>query len=328
MAYLVGGVGVSHSPQLSIPADGWRAHGDLEQSRLRSMELPESPRAAADMPGELTSDTLRTRYARCQKALESTAAALIAMRPDVLVIIGDDQHELFLDDIIPAVSIFWGSAIDDLPPGMSAYPATMEAAYRYYHAETKESYATEPSLGLHMVSTLVRESFDVAQLTQQPAGRSLGHAFTFVYRRLLHGLQHPPMVPVFLNTYYPPNQPTPRRCIDFGRALGAAISAWPPEKRVALVASGGLTHPIIDEGLDRRLLDDLARADYDDLAYLPVDVLVEGSSEIRNWIAVGAALEAVRGRLVDYVPAYRSVAGSGCGMGFFVWDGSSKPVAA
>ena len=52
---------------------------------------------------------------------------------------------------------------------------------------------------------------------------------------------------------------------------------------------------------------------------MPVASLTEGSSEIRNWIAVGAALHDAHGEILDYVPAYRSTAGSGCGMGFFAW---------
>jgi hypothetical protein len=291
MARLVGGVAVSHSPQLSIPAGGWLRHGELEQPRLRELDLPGPTRVREAMLAELENDLLETRYAQCQVALEETARALEAMRPDTLVIIGDDQRELFLDD-----------------------------AYGYYHADSEELYRTNSNLGLHLVEQLVEAGFDLAQLTEQPVGRSLGHAFTFVYRRVLEGSALSPLlVPVFLNTYYPPNQPTPGRCIALGRALGKAIENWPGDERVALVASGGLTHPIIDEELDRRVLSGLENRDWDDLARLPVAALVEGSSEIRNWLSVGAALDQASGRTVDYIPAYRSEIGSGCGMGFFVW---------
>jgi hypothetical protein len=320
MARLAGGIAASHSPQLSIPADGWLRHGQLEQERLRQLNLPGPHRGGVAVLDELSGEQLEARYARCQVALADTARALEAMQPDILVVVGDDQRELFLDDVMPAVSVFWGETLYDRPPGMSVYPASMEKAYTYYHAEAEEGYEISPSLGLHIVEQLVQSGFDLAQLTEQPAGRSLGHAFTFIYRRLLAGSAlSPQLVPVFLNTYYPPNQPTPRRCIDLGRALGAAIESWPEDKRVALVASGGMTHPIIDEDLDRRVLTGLESRDWADLAQLPVARLVEGSSEIRNWLSVGAALDKLAGRTVDYIPAYRSEAGSGCGMGFFVW---------
>lgn len=319
MAQLVGGVAVSHSPQLSIEPGGWRAHGDLEQPRLAQLDVIPTSRAAEDLQNELVEPVLAARYAACQRALEESRDALLALRPDVLVVIGDDQRELFLDDIMPAIAIFWGSSLDDRPPGAESYPATMESAYRYYHADDTDTYRTHPGLGRHLVEQLIENEIDVGQFTEQPKDRSLGHAFTFIYRRLLEGYDRVPLVPIMLNTYYPPNQPTPRRCVALGRALRAAIESWPSDLRVALVASGGLTHPIIDEELDRRLLSALERQDDEDLARLPYAGLTEGSSEIRNWIAVGAAMRGIAGKVVDYVPAYRSTAGSGCGMGFFVW---------
>jgi hypothetical protein len=61
------------------------------------------------------------------------------------------------------------------------------------------------------------------------------------------------MVPVMVNTYYPPNQPTPKRCYAFGQAVRKAIESWDSNKRVALMASGGLSHVVIDEEIDDRI---------------------------------------------------------------------------
>ena len=54
-----------------------------------------------------------------------------------------------------------------------------------------------------------------------PAGEGDGHAFGFVHRRLMK--QAIPVVPIVLNTYYPPNQPSPRRCYRLGQAIREAI---------------------------------------------------------------------------------------------------------
>jgi hypothetical protein len=45
-----------------------------------------------------------------------------------------------------------------------------------------------------------------------------------------------------------------------------------------------------------------------------------GTSESLNWIAAGAALEALDMTVVDYIPAYRSAAGTGVGMAFAIWS--------
>ena len=65
----------------------------------------------------------------------------------------------------------------------------------------------------------------------------VGHAFSFLYRRLVPGSKIP-MVPVMVNTYYPPNQPTPKRCYAFGQAVRKAVESWDSGKRVAIMASG------------------------------------------------------------------------------------------
>jgi 3-O-methylgallate 3,4-dioxygenase len=89
---------------------------------------------------------------------------------------------------------------------------------------------------------------------------------------------------------------------------------------VAIMASGGLSHFFVDEELDRQVLDALAKNDGEALIALPAAKLESGNSEIRNWIATAGAVEHLPMHLVDYVPSYRSEAGSGVGMAFAVWQ--------
>ena len=63
-----------------------------------------------------------------------------------------------------------------------------------------------------------------------------------------------PIVPVALNTYFPPNQPRPRRCYDLGQAIRKAVQSAKGGARVGILASGGLSHFTVDEELDRRVL--------------------------------------------------------------------------
>jgi len=128
-----------------------------------------------------------------------------------------------------------------------------------------------------------------------------------------------PVVPVFLNTYYPPNQPTPRRCWKLGQAIRAAVENWPGDARVGIVGSGGLSHFVVDEELDRGVIDALARKDGEALQSLPRKKLNSGSSEIRMWISIGGAVEHLDMAWSHYVPGYRTPAGSGTGLGFAYW---------
>ena len=110
------------------------------------------------------------------------------------------------------------------------------------------------------------------------------------------------MVPVMVNTYFPPNQPTPGRCYDLGRCIREAIESWDSDARVAVMASGGLSHFVVDEDIDRRTLKALAEKDADGLRSLPREKLRSGTSEILNWVALGGAAEPMDMTLVDYVP--------------------------
>ena len=55
------------------------------------------------------------------------------------------------------------------------------------------------------------------------------------------------------------------------------------------------------------------------LAALPPAQLTSGNSEIRNWITVAGAAENLTTEWQDYQPCYRTIAGTGCAMGFAIW---------
>lgn len=133
-------------------------------------------------------------------------------------------------------------------------------------------------------------------------------------------------MPLILNVGYPENRPTIRRCLALGRALGRAVASWDRSDRIALIASGGLTHFVIDEELDRAVLAAMERADEDALSALSEDLLQSGTAEIKNWLPVAAAMNALgrRFHLEDYVPCYRSEAGTGNAMGFACWESSQS----
>ncbi len=87
-----------------------------------------------------------------------------------------------------------------------------------------------------------------------------------------------------------------------------------------MVASGGLSHFTVDEGIDWMALDGMKNKDADALAALPRHRLNSGNSEILNWVTAAGALEHLDMELVDYVPVYRSPAGTGGGWGFARWQ--------
>jgi hypothetical protein len=270
---------------------------------------------------ELASDVTLARHEATQAALAHLGAVLVEAAPDVLIVVGDDQNEWFSADGQPALCIYWGDAVENLPPPVEKMAPSLRRAYwGYYGDGTNRTFPVDAALGRYLVQTLTRDhAFDVAHMRVQPRHAPFGHAWSFVHQRLM-GERIIPIVPVLLNTYYPPNQPTPSRCYQLGRAIRQVVEAWAPAKRVGILGSGGLSHFVVDEVLDRHVLEILARRDAEAVAALPLAHLDSGNSEIRNWIAAAGAVEHLEMKLVDYVPSYRSEAGTGVGMAFAVWQ--------
>jgi hypothetical protein len=326
MASIVVGIAASHSPQLSTPSELWRLHAERDQQNKQLHyrgavydygRLVEA-RRDEHLERELSDDIWLDKHRRCDSGIDGLAATLASAAPDVVLIVGDDQREMFLDDGMPTLAVYWGETVECIPKPEDELPPSLRPARWANYGEEREVYQCVPGLGRHVVERMMVEGFDVAQLRQQPEGRSIGHAFNFVKIRIMRD-RVAPMLPVMVNTYFPPNQPTAGRCYAFGKALRRAVESWDGPERVAVVASGGLSHFVIDEELDQKVLGAFSSRDGERIAAIPQDELVSGTSEIRNWIVVAGATEHLDLEVLDYVPTYRSPAGTGCGMAFARW---------
>ena len=330
MADIVIGVASSHTPQLSSGVDMWLDHAARDRrnpfllGKDAKYHTYDDLLAAADpaIEQELAPAIWEHKYNRCQEAIEALTDFLVKANPDIALVIGDDQRELFRDDGIPAFGCFTGDELVDMPPSGEALermPKGIRAASWAAHSDHAEHHPVQSELSAHVAERLARDDFDLTVFSQQPAGRSLGHAFTFPRYRL--GLPAAtPIVPVFVNTYYPPNVPSAGRCYELGRALRRAVEAWPHDARVAVIASGGLSHFVVDEELDHQVLDAFTSRDASVLGSLSRDQMRSGNSEILNWIVAAAAVEELAPTVLDYVPGYRTPAGTGAGMAFARWE--------
>jgi hypothetical protein len=329
LADIIIGVASSHTPQLSSGVDMWPDHALRDQrnpllGKDAEYHTYDETLAGADpeLARELQPDVWESKYQRAQAAVSALTAALAAANADLALVIGDDQRELFVDDGIPAFACFTGTELFDMAPDPEAFarlPKGIQAAYWAVHGEEKAVHPVAWELSAHIARRLTLADFDLTVFTRQPAGRTLGHAFTFPRYRL--GLPAAtPIVPVFVNTYYPPNVPSAARCYSLGRELRRAVESWEAGARVAVIASGGLTHFVIDETLDRGVLRAITAKDAYALSAIPRDRLRSGNSEILNWITAAGALEGLEPTVVDYIPGYRTPAGTGTGMAFARWE--------
>ena len=337
MTEIVLGMGTSHGPQLTIPPAQWelRVNADKQNpdhwfrgKKYNFAELVELRRGEG-FGNSVTPKFMQDSYATCQRALAKLVQVYQQTKPDVAVIIGNDQFELFGDSLQPAFAVYWGDTIANIPkpPEMVAkLPPGIAPAELGYCPPQRADYSCAPQLGRHIIDSLISQGFDVAQSKTLPTGpqghNGVPHAYGFIYRRIM-GDAVIPHVPVLVNTHYPPNRPTARRCFEFGRAVARAIRAWPGKERIAVFGSGGFTHYVIDEGFDRMVLDAMVQKKPETICAID-EALFEsgGTAEIKNWIPVfGAMTElGLAMTLVDYVPCYRSEAGTGNAMAFAYWN--------
>jgi hypothetical protein len=335
VAKIILGLGTSHGPMLSIASQYWpdRVLADranplhFYNGKTYTFDEMAALRRAEGLDRQSSAEVREERYQRCQTAIRELGDLYLRAAPDVAVVVGNDQMEIFTAEHVPAFAVFWGPYVEGIPRTPEFLAKLGPGIARAELDRTPAEYTQYPcvtELGRHAIERATSEGFDVAQMTKLPSGEigscAVPHAYGFVYRRVMRD-RVTPQVPVFVNTFYPPNQPTARRCWEFGRMLARAVSSWGDSRKVAFVASGGMTHFVVNEGFDARVMEAMRAGDGEALCSLPEAMFQSGTSEIKNWIVVaGAMAEAgLRMRVVDYVACYRSEAGTGSGMGFGVW---------
>jgi hypothetical protein len=352
---------MSHTPLLILPPELWEEYA-LGDRGLRDLVFPPAgyhlsfddavattvPASIRDRPRDL--NFFRRQSQAAQDALDRLAESLRAARPDVVVIISDDQDEWFYENNMPAFAVYWGPSAPVIPrpepvSGTERRRELARLVARGYGARRRD-IPVDSHLGRHLVERLMDQDFDVAQLTypepvsggritrrfpaadgedtfdveSPPRSVGLPHGYSFVIERLM-GDTVIPILPVFQNTCYPPNAVTPRRCLALGQAMAKAFADWEEDVRIAVVASGGLSHFVVDEEIDRELLGALAAGDDERLRNLPTHRLRSATSECLNWVTLAGVLagERLPMELLAYEPVYRTEAGTGAGLGFARW---------
>ena len=328
MARLTAAFGSSHSVMLMAERDDW-----IDKFRVSDKRMPLYNRDGSDV----SYDELLTRAPKDAETLvtpeqmiivhDKTFEAIAELKRqiadaklDALIIVGDDQHELFEDALMPPLAIYYGETIRNAGPP----PSQPEDWYRRAQMRRREPagdfhYPCHAALARHMIENLSAKEFDVTAVKALRPDQHEGHAYSYIHRTYLDGLKDLPVIPVFLNTYYEPNPPTPKRCVALGRAFADAIASFPPDISVGIIASGGLSHFVVDEELDRALIEAFKTKDLGYLAGIDPKRLKAGSSEIRSWIVTAAAARDLDLKWITYVPGYRTPALTGTGLGFARW---------
>ena len=139
MAKIVLGAGTSHTPMLTLGSEDWthRAADDLRNPRLNQSDgtwisYEDLRGTVGDAHADrVTPEALAEMSDICQRALDRLRDEISAAKLDVLIIVGDDQSELFGPENMPVVALYAGDEVVTYDRWSDeAYPAWAKAMRR------------------------------------------------------------------------------------------------------------------------------------------------------------------------------------------------------
>lgn len=157
-----------------------------------------------------------------------------------------------------------------------------------------------------------RHDFELVQLEEVKPDH--GMAFP---KLVLDPANSIPTIPLYINAAMPV-PPSPARCHRLGAVLQDYVEQLrPPEERVLVVGTGGLSHWLrvpgegrIAEQFDNDVIDALTSGDVDRLIRLSTEDIIEacgnGGLEVTAWLFAAGAVKSARGEKIYYeaVPAW------------------------
>lgn len=304
------GLASPHAPSINVGIEQWKA----SYERLIT-KVPQP----LDSLNE-TEEIFQSQFNRMHMAFGVLRDRLSTYRPDLLIMVGGDQTEMFDRSNVPNIMIYTG---DD------AWGQNIIRGQKPSE-DTKVRFTVDGETSRNLLTALVQdEGFDVAISERQAAlgnpERGLPHAFTRPVSFIMPKIDVP-IVVVYVNTYDPPSL-SAERCYQLGKAIARVMRNDP--RRIAIYGSGGLSHDPggarsgwIDRPLDRWFLTEIGRGNAvatTALYKFDAQTMRGGTGEIRAWITAAGAMEEMgsHATVVDYVPAYRTVTG----MGWVYWEG-------
>lgn len=320
MAKMVFAAGSSHGPTIQSTPDKWLqlAERDKRDPRYDFQAVLREARPGLDR--EIRPEVMQERHKAIHADLDKLTGVIASVPVDVMIVVSN-IHRVREDDNHPVFGVVRGESFETAR--MSQHLFNPNAKHFEQAGRAPEEIVAirpgHPALATHLIETLIEDNFDIACTDFIPKGIPLDDAFAFPDEWMLKR-NNIPMVPLQISRDLP-NQATASRCYDLGTALRRAVEKWPVDARVGLIASGGLSHQVVDEELDKLVIDALVSGDEKSLRKLPRKRLNRGpgTPEILNWVTVAAAMAPARMTLLGYTPCYRSLAGTGHGICFGYW---------
>jgi len=280
------GLAASHAPNILLePGSEWEEFMQLHYSM--------APQASSSRPSLESQKKLR---ADAEKAFAVLRSDLEASRPDVLIVVANDQFVNFFFNNIPTFFV------------------TLAEEVKGQFTRHKFHYRNHKELGRTILEAGLEKGIDFSY------GEYVELQHTQVVP-LYFLLPEPkiPILPIYVNTWVDPI-PTPRRCYQVGELIREVANAQ--RERIAILATGGLSHfpgspriGEIDTQFDHKLLEIMRGGKGRTLAdYSLEQILQAGDSEFLNWMVVLGTVGDAKAASTFYMPDHVAT-----GWGFASW---------
>jgi len=316
MAKIIAGLASSHAFALIDAAD-WDARRErnrLGYKKRYGVTPPAHPKMA-----EENREIRMLKHRNVKNGLDFLRDAVKQSAPDAIILIGDDQNENFVETNLPQIAIYLGDSVVTTEPGKEG------------QRERGPTYRCHARLAKELLHGLVERDFDVASCASFPRDELISHAHGPIMRTVDPEAKVP-FVLLFVNAIHVPAI-GPARCYRLGQAIRDILGRNGSEDRVAIYASGGLSHftsgypwphyngpysyGCISEDFDRKVMATLSRGEGEKLSQLTSnDLLEHGDIEFRSWMVLLGAVGNVPTKVNVYEPIYSAIGG----MGVAYWD--------
>ncbi len=323
------GIGCSHGPGILGPPETLTEI--YLKFNLKSELTPEHLKDPRNWPAQMREEWgddeglafSRAYQAKLQPAYRKARTAIDEFKPDFVLIFGDDQYEVFQEDLLPPFAIF---AVDEVVCG--GQRGDGKAFTMKGHREA----------GNHIAASLIRSGFDVGCSWRLRNREDYGHAFTSTIQYLDQeekGFNHP-VIPFSINCYGrymripgpnrapirgrvlvddedpPPPSPMPWRTYDLGKEVARIIRESP--YRAVIIGSSSWSHASLtaknnflwpDIEADHKRFAELESGEFTRWRDLtPEEIVDAGQLEILNWIALAGAMEGRKPEILTFAESY------------------------
>jgi 2,3-dihydroxyphenylpropionate 1,2-dioxygenase len=283
---LVSALAASHAPNILLePGAEWEDFMNLHYSM--------APQGSATRP---TLDQQKKLRRDAEEAFAALRADMEQARPDVLIVVANDQFVNFFWNNIPT---FFVTTADEVKGQFTRH---------------KFQYRNHKDLGRAIVRRGMQQGIDFS------FGEHIELQHTQVVP-LYFLMREPkiPILPIYVNTWVDP-APSPRRCYQVGELIREVADH--SNERVAILATGGLSHfpgspriGEIDTQFDHKLLELMREGKGRSLVDYSVEELLQaGDTEFLNWMVVVGAVGDAKAGYTSYMPDFVAT-----GWGFVSW---------